>query len=363
MKLTITILFLSLASSAGAVDYYVSPSGDDASPCTKAEPCREVRPIAKRLKAGDNVFLADGEYKQTVIDTKVGTKDAPIVIKALGENAVFLPTELSTPTWNTRDNIFVWQSQYIQLRGIKTYNAPRAGITVSNSKHIVIYDVVSGNNGKWGLFTSTMEDLRIFNSEFYGSRDEHGAYLSNGIIDGVVIRNYFHDNNRCGIQTNGGKGSNLRIINNRIERNGAGGGAGINLLSVVDKIDVYSNRIIDSGNSGIAVTHGSGPQENPKDVKIRNNVIIHPKGSLGLSLSTLAGPVIVENNVIVTRSNAYGTGGGIEWVIANNNRIVSTRIVAIPAGLTWPQWQAKGKDVDSTWELFDPAKDYSGLTK
>lgn len=353
----IAVLML-LSSFAHGYDYYVSPNGFDIADCTKESPCREVRPIAAKLKAGDKVFLADGNYKQFVIDTKRGTWLFPIVIKALGENAVILPTELAVPTWNTRDNIFIWKSEYIQLRGIKTFNAPRAGITVSNSKHILIYDVVSGDNRKWGLFSSTMVDFKIFNSEFYGSKDEHGVYLSNGIINGVVIRNYFHDNNRCGIQTNGGKGSKLRIINNRIERNGKGGGAGINLLSVVDKIDVYNNRIIDSGNSGIAVTHGSGPQENPRDVKIRNNIIIHPKGSLGLSLSTLEGPVIVENNVIVTRSNAYGTGGDIEWVKANKNKVVSTRIVAIPENLTWAAWQAKGKDLESTWEMFDPLKSY-----
>jgi len=88
--LALTIMLLS-AASLQAADVYVSPSGDDASPGTRAEPLKTLaraRDVVRTLKAdgpvtvhvADGVYVRDRTFELDAADS--GTKDAPVVWRA-----------------------------------------------------------------------------------------------------------------------------------------------------------------------------------------------------------------------------------------------------------------------------------------
>ena len=62
---------LALAGSAHAGTYFVAPGGSG-SACTQAEPCAEIATGARKLQAGDTLYLRGGTYAQTLRPTDYG---------------------------------------------------------------------------------------------------------------------------------------------------------------------------------------------------------------------------------------------------------------------------------------------------
>ena len=79
MKSTTSILILAsfAASSALAADRFVSPKGRDTNPGTLAAPWKTIQKAANSAKAGDNVFVRAGIYKEKVQINVSGTATAP----------------------------------------------------------------------------------------------------------------------------------------------------------------------------------------------------------------------------------------------------------------------------------------------
>ena len=85
----VVALALAAASPAagGGATYYVSPSGNDANPCTSSLPCREIREPLTFVTAGDTILVADGSYKGFDVEDVHGGFGAPITIQAQGTGA------------------------------------------------------------------------------------------------------------------------------------------------------------------------------------------------------------------------------------------------------------------------------------
>ncbi len=70
-------------ASAGAAEYFVSPDGrDDAAGTSAASALRTVQAGIDRLRPGDTLTLAPGEYAERIALRKRGTRDRPVTIRA-----------------------------------------------------------------------------------------------------------------------------------------------------------------------------------------------------------------------------------------------------------------------------------------
>lgn len=66
---------------AHALDYFVSPQGDDSNPGDHWErPLRTLQTALTLAQPGDNIKLAAGDYREDVQSVRGGTPEAPISI-------------------------------------------------------------------------------------------------------------------------------------------------------------------------------------------------------------------------------------------------------------------------------------------
>lgn len=269
---------LIMAAPTAPANLFVSPTGSDTNPGTQAQPLQTLQVAFDRLLPGDVLEVLDGTYSvssNTLLNAQ-GTANLPIIIRSTSGNATIDGSGMNG-SFSSRDAIFLENAEHILIHGLKIRNAPRAGMRISGGQFITIQAVNSGNNGVWGIFTDYVDDLNLLGNECFGSAVEHGIYFSNS-ADRVVMRgNYCHDNNASGLQINAdpvlpgdGITTDALIEDNVLARNGAGGGAAINLASLRDSV-IRNNLCYDNQASGI-VLWDDGFSSN---FGSKNNLIIH----------------------------------------------------------------------------------------
>ena len=264
----------------------------------------------------------------------------------------------TTDRSDNRDTIFVTYSSYIVIDGLRSFSATRASVRVDESPSVTIRNGVFGNNTKWGIFTDFSDDLLIENNECYGSKQEHGIYVSNSGDRPVVRGNRVHDNVASGIQLNadasmGGDGliTGAVIENNVIYNNGANGGGAINLDGVQDSI-VRNNLLYENRATGIVNYEGDGAA-GPKGMQILHNTVVQAStGRYAMMIWSAAGPNKVRNNILYHPS---ATRGSISYLNAtdilntDSDYNVITRVTPNDSAtlLTLAEWQAQGHELHS----------------
>jgi parallel beta-helix repeat protein len=348
-------LVAAFSAAAGAATYYVSPSGDDANPCTSPLPCREIRQPLTFVAAGDTILVADGSYKGFDVFDVHGGPGAPITIQAQGTGAVVLVTN-DRP--DNRDTIFITFSSDVVVDGLRAFNAIRAAVRVDQSPRITVRNGVFGNNMTWGIFTDFSDDLLLEGNECYGSIEEHGIYVSNSGDRPVVRANRVHDNNASGIQLNadlsaGGDGiiTGALIENNVAWGNGVLGGAAINLDGVQDSV-VRNNLLYDNHATGIVNYMGDGA-EGPRGMSILHNTVDQAvDGRWALLMWNTTGPNLVRNNILHNRNPSRG---GITYLdpidVTNTDSDYNIMDLVTPDDgntvYTLAEWQALGHEPHS----------------
>jgi parallel beta-helix repeat protein len=344
------------AAGAGGSTYYVSPSGNDANPCSLALPCREIRQPLTFVGAGDTILVADGSYLGFDVFDIHGAPGAPVTIQAQGTGAVVLVT---TDRPDNRDTIFITFSSYIVVDGLRAFTANRAAVRVDQSPSVTVRNGVFGDNTTWGIFTDFSDDLLLEGNECYGSVEEHGIYVSNSGDRPVVRANRVHDNNASGIQLNadlsaGGDGiiTDATIENNVIHGNGVAGGAAINLDGVQDSV-VRNNLLYDNHATGIVNYMGDGA-EGPRGMRILHNTVDQaPDARWGLLIWNTTGPNFVRNNILYNRNP---NRGGITYLdpvvdVANTDSDHNIMDLVTPDDgqtvYTLAEWQALGHEPHS----------------
>jgi len=300
-----------------AATHWVSPSGNDNNSGSEAQPWRQISHAATEAQPGDVIEILDGEYATPIIiGNKSGTATAPIIFRAQGGNAIVNGSGTSSGG-DQRDAIYIHNSTYIIIHGLKESGAYRGGARVSLSGHITIQACMFGNNGKWGVFTDFADDITLTGNECYGSINEHGIYHSNSGDRAVIRGNYLHDNYASGIQINadpsmGGDGISSACIieRNLIIRNGDAGGAAVNLASV--RYSQIRNNVIYSNKAGgIAMwDDGQGSQWGCKNNVIMHNTVVHytGEGRFALSIKNGSSGNNFGNNIFMG-----GQRGAWEW--------------------------------------------------
>jgi MYXO-CTERM domain-containing protein len=196
-----------VASSAGAADWYVSPTGTATSGCTtRAAPC-SLGSAAAGAVAGDNVMLMDGVYKTSLFVTNSGTSTSWITFKA---DECATPIIEGTGPGPTDDDqsggVGSTTAEYVRFQGIVArgwnigFGNGWAGGVDSDEKsngHWEIENCVSYSNGRTGFTFFSAEGFKLKNSiaAHNGSSSKHSwssgvtlfeAEGNENIVEGVI---------------------------------------------------------------------------------------------------------------------------------------------------------------------------------
>ncbi len=350
--------------AAEAAEYYVSPSGHDGNAGSFAAPWRTLQKAAATLQAGDRVSIEDGVYPGGVIHRTPGRRGAPIVYKALRRAAVIEGSGIQA-----QDAFFIDQADHVILDGLEVREAQRAGVHVRLADHVQILNGVFANNRVWGIFSQFANDLLIDGNKVYGSKTQHGIYVSNSGDRPIIRRNIVYDNAQAGIQINadpaalrlelGESGDGITtgavVERNVIHNKGEEGAAGINLASVRYS-QIVNNLLYHNLAGGIAGWgDGNGPEWGCKDNLFAHNTIVFRPGRGRYAISLKEGSTgnIVVNNILVEGD------GGLEFDNTSgpphsdhNLFFTSTRQYVVQNATTrlrhtLQAWQQRGHDTHS----------------
>jgi len=159
---------------------------------------------------GDLIIILPGTYAGVQVEEKHGANNAYIHFLGWGTPGSVIVNSASAGSGNRHHFYFIDTNYYI-IQNIAFQNASQgAGIFFSGyfngtghfSHHIIVLNVYSHDNYKWGLHTTQASYMVIQDSVFTGSTDEHGAYISGGGDHFLIRRNVFQGNNASGLQVN-----------------------------------------------------------------------------------------------------------------------------------------------------------------
>jgi len=337
-----------------AATYYVTPTGSDANTgLSPAQAFLTLQRAADAVQAGDTVFVANGAYAGFDLRDINGTSAAPIVFKALGNNALI---NQSGPIRN--DGINIENADYVVIDGF-TVNGMTVngnGIRLVLSDHCVVRNCRCDGNAERGIFTGFTDDILIEHNVCTNSVDEHGIYVSNSSDRPIIRYNECYGNNNIGIHMNGdlsagGDGiiSDAQVYGNILHGNGLA--AGINMDGLENPL-VYNNLIYNNHfGQGIALFQEDGAIVT-RGAKIFNNTIIVPEdGRWGILLREGANQgTEIYNNIIINQHAWRGciAAEGISGLKSDYN-ILNDKMSAEGDGsaVSLAAWQALGFDQHS----------------
>lgn len=398
-------VFLPLISVSQS-SFYVSPSGSDSNPGTYAKPWRTIQKAADNLIAGQTVHILPGTYYEKFAPRNSGNAAGYITYTAdpgtvvLDGSGVSMSTDsrgdglvqilgksyikvqnltlrnASVNCANISDNSSGTAASYIEMTGLNIQNCTKVGIRARKSNHLLFKDNVinhitySSGIGVWFSTDVIVDHNTITNAHYYhecqGAYDEALTISStsrfevmNNTLDnteanpsgfcntyaeklgidvkessqnGLVHHNTIRNMNAGAIYVDGWRaGSNgtptlnhINIYNNRISNSGGIIVGCEQADGVVEYINIYNNLLINASFSGIQVrgAHGDGLRKN---ITIYNNTIYGalPAGGHGgagiyvttanLGSNNSDAPVIIRNNISMFGflSNLTGTVGQI----------------------------------------------------
>lgn len=109
--LAVVVVLVVCVASAGASNYYVSPSGSDAAAGTQANPFKTInKAVQAATTPGDTVLVAAGVYDEEVTTQFGGTSAAYLTLKATGRAVT---------------KAFIIRHPYIQVEGFYCTNYTR----------------------------------------------------------------------------------------------------------------------------------------------------------------------------------------------------------------------------------------------
>lgn len=187
IRLQLLIAFC-CANTAAAVDYYLSPQGNDANSGQSLNASWATFAHAvPLLTPGDSLLLADGTYEQATTGllqadcgagTQNGTLSQPIVVRALNERQAWLKGSGASST------IKVSNCAYWNLTGLRVSSADTPGATdwpvvgVESSNHIDLRRLLVSHNNRF--VNSHLVD--VFLSQFVLLEDSEFYWFSRAAV-------------------------------------------------------------------------------------------------------------------------------------------------------------------------------------
>lgn len=229
MKLCV---FLALATSTLAADYYVSTKGSDANPGTLAQPWRTIQKAADTLAPGDTAWVRQGRYRERVRVNVSGTApDQFVNFRAFtGERAIIDGSRITVPDEDDTALLLVASRSYIRVQGFELCNfratrgdATPCGVLITGEcDHIEIRGckihhiryrsrtgnalglLVQGNSAAKPITRVVIDGNEIHHCQLGNSET---LTLNGNVTDSEVTNNRIHDNDNIGIDFAGFEGT------------------------------------------------------------------------------------------------------------------------------------------------------------
>jgi hypothetical protein len=353
--LTVVIfLMFGMINTTDATNYFVSNAGNNNYTGLSSDKAfLTLQKTTEVVKAGDSVFVSDGNYSGFDLRDVFGTATKPIVYKAAGQNVVI---NLKGPRRD--DGINIEGCDYIVIDGftVKEITGAGNGIRFVLANHCTVRNSWCDHNAERGIFTGFTDDILIEHNRCSNSVDEHGIYVSNSSDRPIIRYNECWGNNATGIHLNGdvsmgGDGiiSDARVYGNLLHDNKRA--AGINMDGVENPV-IYNNVIYNNHEAqgialfqqdGAIVTHGA---------KIYNNTIVVPDDGRWGILMYNGAQVNTEiyNNIIISQHSWRGCISAENIVgLKSDYNILGNSLSNNGDGssITLAQWKALGMDANS----------------
>src|SRR5919109_221583 len=374
-----------LGSVTGAapsgVAYYVSPSGSDANPGTKAAPFRTIQKAADVVNPGDVVIVGEGVYTDD-------DRDGSIVRIRRGGRPNELVTFRAESRWKARldgqggraangielDN----DVGYVRIEGFEIYGVANVGSPTTgrgSASGIDLYDgghdsQIVGNhihhignvctlstntNGQVGIFVQVpnvtvegnlIHDIgRFFPGEngctyartFRGYESlDHGIYLngrSSGANGSLIANNVFY-NTRHGwaVQMYPGSLANVHVLNNTF----AFGNPNKNYTSIVLDASISASSIV-------------------------NNIFYNPEGGKTIEAGGFSGTITIAHNI--TMGSAMTDRSSIPAGMTLTNNQLNTNALFVNLGAFDFHLQATSPAIDAGQTLTQVRLDFDGATR
>lgn len=352
----IVLAVLSVASSAAAADYYVSPAGDDGAPGSEGQPWQTIQHAADTAQPGDTVYVRAGTYEEHVLIQISASAAAPVLFTAYDDEEVVLEGQnVTLPDWGGL--LWVRDASHVTVSGFRVQHAGpyenNAGIFVTGSQHVVVehnqtYDTVSSGIGVW-----SSEDVVVRHNEIeLACNDGSQECLTIGATDGFEVA--YNEIHHGGPGNHGGEGidtkdgaANGRVYGNVVHH--------ITRLGIyVDAwdehthdIDVFGNLVYACEANGFAVANENGGLL--ERIRVFNNVAY--ENTVGLTVADWGvdgashdmTDIEIVNNTFVRNGSDWGGGIRVASAVASNltirNNILSQNVsfqlalVETPPGL------------------------------
>jgi Right handed beta helix region len=233
MKLRGLLITAILTARLAAAEYHISPTGDDSSPGTSAQPWKTFGHATPLLVSGDTLFLHAGVFPERLILTgKSGGSQSPILIRNRpSETPVIDGSTLTVPTGGRAGLVVLMNCNHVHLQGIEVRNFVTAaanriptgiqiegsgsGVRVTDCKvhHIHQNNATEAGNGfgisVYGTAATPIDRLVLENNEIYELRtgQSESVVLNGNVTNFSVVGNHVHHCNNIGIDFIGYEGS------------------------------------------------------------------------------------------------------------------------------------------------------------
>jgi len=331
-----------------AVSYVVDPNGSDTGPGSIAAPFRTAARGISALRAGDDLTIRPGTYRETTFLLAAGRADAPITVTAepgaifqnpdptghaeainVGANARFVRLRGIEATGGYGESILIRAgAQDIEIEGCRLHGN-RVGLAIVSASRIRVSGCSLYENVRAGLrLTGTTRDVTIIDTDAFQNSDGRGCA---GEGDGFVsdspqvtnvsfVRTRSYDNSEDGYDM---RGSNL-VFDQVESRNPC------NAFKLGDSASI-SNCLVTGGRTGIETT----AVHRDATYSITNCTIVGSDFPIVLGAPILpvrAYSASVFNNIVVAPLRALDYHTSVQLFEGNNifwNGNVNTAIIKV----------------------------------
>ncbi len=325
---------------------YVATTGEDSNPGTFKQPFLTIQKGASVAKPGETVYIRGGTYHEEVSVDSSGTAEAIITISGYpGEEAILdgkniLPT-VEDPRTQNRTPIFIVQGSHVLVKDLTVQNCTSRGIQ-SVGEYVTFRNLLVQQTFEDGIHISNqynvIEDCEVINASrvFLIANDGPPALTMEDTSNGIIRRNYIHDNKNIGI---GVVCSYYATVEDNILRNNHNTQIFLDNAAyplVQRNLMFYDEDYFGIPSSGIMITNKDHPQlEESMGVGyiIINNIINKVKEGLTFWPGTRSDSALIDalicNNTII---NVRGIGIVLnDQTEKHKNNIISNNIVHVRA--------------------------------
>jgi parallel beta-helix repeat protein len=322
---------LLLSTSAHAATYYVATGGKPSNDGSIQRPLRTLGSAVAKLKAGDEVVVRGGVYRETVtIWEKTGRETAAIRVRAQQGEKVILDGTGSA----SNGVIVVGRSAYVHVEGFEIRNGRNAGIYIYDSHHVEARENTVHDCGGHGINANSSGDVKPGTT--------HDIVIAGNVVYRCVLQNRAMTRKSSWMQAvsairanrveisgnyvyeNYGEGIDYILSDNgTIRGNRVRDNYSINLyLDNAQSTTVDANLIWCSANTGfyrggeppagIAAANEKYKAQNPlNQLTISNNIVLRCHSGFSYSESEFGGGL---HNTVITNNVFYNTDYASIWV-------------------------------------------------